>query len=416
MTDTLGIFSGAIRSAFNRVPVPFVSRSSGGRLVRGFGDYGRRAQLSTTEVNSDLYSIVNRTSTSTAAVNWRLYRTAASGKTEDREEVLKHQALRVWKKPNNFYTGREFVEAGQQHNDLTGETWWVVERASIPGYGPVTFPTGMWVVRPDRMVPIPDVDDFLAGYMYIGPSGEEVALTVDQVILTKIPSPLDPYRGMGPVQSLMLTLEGAQAAEAYDAAFFTNGAMPGGLLKTPNMLGDGDFNRISSRWREQHKGTENAHRVAILEGGLDFTPVTYSRKDMQRIESDAVTSDKIKRAFGISGFALGQLEDANRASSEAASAWFAQNLTVPRLDRIKDALNYTYLPMFGDTASGLEFDYDNPVEPDQDTKNATLQAQTEAYAKLIAAGVDPADAARVCGLPEMRILPASVPATVGAAA
>lgn len=410
MSDTFGV----LRGIFNRAPVPFVSRSGGGLSLRAWGDFGRRSQLAASEVNSDLYSIVHRTSTSTAAVNWRLYRSSPSGLAEDRVEVLKHQALRVWKRPNDFWTGREFVEAGQQHNDLTGETWWVVERASITGYGELAFPTGMWVVRPDRMVPIPSPTDYLSGYMYVGPSGEEVALTRDQVIQTKIPSPLDPYRGLGPVQALMLTLEGAQAAEAYDAAFFTNGAMPGGLLRTPNMLSDPDFNRIASRWRDQHKGTENAHRVAILEGGLDFTAVTYSRKDMQRTESAGVTSDKIKRAFGISGFALGELQDANRAAAEAASAWFAQNLTIPRLDRLKDALNYQFLPLFGDTGTGLEFDYDNPVEPDQATQNETLTAKTAAYRELVDAGVEPDDAARTVGLPTMRHRPAPTPAGVAA--
>lgn len=393
MTDTLGIIGGI----FAKTPVPFAPRWV---TSRGWGgNYTRRGQLGTTETNSDLYSIVNRTSTSTAAVNWRLWRVSDTGKAEDRTEVTRHQALKVWKRPNNFWTGREFVEAGQQHQDLTGETWWVVERDAL-GFG---IPTGMWVVRPDRMTPVPSPDDYLAGYLYRSPDGEEVALTLDQVIFTKTPSPLDPYRGLGPVASLMLTLEGEQAAEQYNSVFYRNSAQPGGVLTTPEMLGDTDYTRIRDRWAEQHKGVENAHRVAILEGGLAFTPITYTRKDMQAAETAKVGPDKIKRAFGISGFAIGELENANRASSEAASAWFAQNLTVPRLDRIRDALNFQYLPLFGTAGQGVEFDYDSPVEPDQDTKNATLTAQAEAYTKLITAGVDPADAARVCNLPDMRV-------------
>ena len=41
MTDTIGLAAKGLRSLFNRTPVPFVSRT--GSLLRGFGDYGRRA-------------------------------------------------------------------------------------------------------------------------------------------------------------------------------------------------------------------------------------------------------------------------------------------------------------------------------------------------------------------------------------
>lgn len=402
---TFDMAAGALSRILARTPVPFSGRNGRG-TSGGWGarDYSKRAQMATVFDNSDLFSIVNRTSTSTAAVNWRLWRSSPSGRAEDRVEIPKggHQALRVWQKPNDFYTGREFTEAGVQHIDLTGETWWVVERGSVPGFGALSFPTAMWVVRPDRMTPVPSREEFLSGYMYTGPDGEEVALTIDQVIVQKMPNPLDPYRGLGPVQSLLLTIDGEQAMAEWNANFYRNSAQPGGVLKVPGFLSDPQFDKLRDRWNDQHKGVSNAHRVAILEGGLDWVPRAYSQREMQVAETANVTPDKIKRAFGISGFALGELQDANRAAAEAASVWFSQNLTVPRLDRIKDALNFQYLPMFGDTTRGLEFDYDSPVEPDQSSQNETLTARTEAYAKLVAAGVTPKDAAKTVGLPEMQ--------------
>lgn len=409
MTTTLDMLAQGIRSFRNSVPTPFVGRSA--PMTGLYRRDDKRGQQAATGGNSTLYSVVNRTSTSTAAVNWRLWKKTRSGLDEDRIEITSHQALRVWKKPNNFFTGREFVEAGQQHNDLTGETWWVIERGEIPGYGQVSFPTAMWVVRPDRMVPIPSRTDYLAGYMYVGPDGEEIALTLDQVIQTKIPSPLDPYRGMGPVQSLMTTLDAQYYSAEWNAAFFANSAMPGGVLSVPGnvMMNRPAWEQLRERWVEQHKGVGNAHRVAILEAGMTFTPIASSMKDMQFAELEKIGQDKILRAFGMAGFAIGDLEDANRASSEAAADWFAANLTVPRLDRIKDALNFRFLPMFGDPRA-LEFDYDSPVEPDQEQEDKTLTAKTAAYKVLIDAGVEPADAAKVTGLPEMKHAPKPAPA------
>ncbi|WP_377271917.1 phage portal protein [Peterkaempfera sp. SMS 1(5)a] len=379
-------------------PVPFAAHGQRAPLgILGGGLAGARAQLRAMGQVGTLFSIVNRTSTSTSRVNWRLYRKAKSGRPEDRVEVTSHAALDLWNRPNRFFTRQEFVETEQQHIDLTGEGWWVLARSPRS-----TIPLEMWPVRPDRMEPVPDPEHYLTGYIYTSPGGERVPLGLDEVIQIRMPNPEDVYRGMGPVQAILHDLDATRYSAAWNANFFRNSAEPGGIVQVPNNLTDEDFNQLRARWNEQHRGVAAAHRVAILEGGMQWIDRKLSQRDMQFAELRDVSSKVIREAFGMPAFALGEVQDVNRASAEASDVWFAKELTVPRLERFKGALNNDLLPMYGPTGEGLEFDYDTPVPADREADAADLTSRANAASTLIAVGLAADEVLPACGLPDMR--------------
>lgn len=375
-------------------PVPFSSRAQS--HAWGFGSRrDAHAQMAAMGSVGTLFSIVNRTSNATSQVEWKLWRKAASGRKEDRVEVTSHAALDLWLKPNPFMPRQEFVEVVQQHIDLTGEGWWVVGRhAASP------IPLELWPVRPDRITPIPDPDTYLRGYMYQAPDGQQIALELDQVIQLRMPNPLDPYRGMGPVQSILTDLDATRYSAEWNKNFFLNSAEPGGIIEVPNALSDPDFDQLRSRWNEQHRGVANAHRVAILEHGK-WVDRKFTQRDMQFAELRSVSRDVIREAFGMPAFALGEVADVNRATAEASAAWFDANITVPRLERIKGALNHDLLPMFGPTTQGLEWDYENPVADDRELAARELTAKAAAARELIDAGAYGPEVLAALDLPEI---------------
>jgi HK97 family phage portal protein len=400
----LGSLANAAARRTAEMPIPYTGRSASktsffGRLT------GAEAQLRAMSSVGTLFAIVDRTSNATALVEWKLWRKAKSGRDEDRVEVTAHAALDLWNKPNPFMPRQEYVETSTQHYDLTGETWWVIARAS--GY---TIPLEMWPVRPDRMTPVPDRERFLAGYIYTSPDGEQVPLGLDEVIQIRRPNPMDPYRGLSPVLSILPDLDTARYSAEWARAFFINSAQPGGIIELPSSLDDNEFNQLRERWNEQHRGVGNAHRVAILEMGK-WVDRTISQRDMQFVELRGVTRDAIREAYGISKSALGDFEDVNRAASLTAKAWFAEQITIPRLERIKAALNHDLLPMFGPTTQGLEFDYCNPVPADPEVESTQLTARANAAAALRTAGWEPAGVLSAVGLPEIPFSgPAAAPA------
>jgi HK97 family phage portal protein len=385
-------------------PVPYAARRSDVAYPWSTPT-GQEAQMRAMGAVGTLFAIVNRTSTAVAAVNWRLFRKAASGRAEDRVEVTRHAALDLLDNPNPFCTRQELFEVGQQHVDLTGEGWWVVARNPA---APL-LPLELWPVRPDRMTPVPSPTDYLAGYVYTGPEGQRIPLARGDVIFVRMPNPLDPYRGMGPVQSILATLESNSAMIEWNRNFFRNSAEPGGIIEVEKRLSDDEFTEMNTRWAEQHRGVSNAHRVAVIEQGK-WIDRNVSQRDMQFIEGLGVSKDLIREAFGMPKFAVGDVSDVNRATAEASKAWFAEQITVPRLERWQQALNSDLLPMFGPGAAGLEFDYDTPVTEDEAAENAELTAKSNAAKTFIEVGFTALSVVEALGLPATLVWEKPAPA------
>jgi len=41
-------------------------------------------------------------------------------------------------------------------------------------------------------------------------------------------------------------------------------------MKYDHVLEDDEFKRVTSRWREQHQGVAQAHRIAVIEDGAEW--------------------------------------------------------------------------------------------------------------------------------------------------
>jgi HK97 family phage portal protein len=382
---------------FNQTPVPLAARRSGGGAMLGAGGTasGFEAQLRSFTTNGTINGIVSRTSTAVSQVDWHLYRKAKSGKKEDRVEVTNHAAWDLWNKPNGFMPRQEFVEVTQQYIDLAGESPWVIaydKRAK-------NLPLELWPVRPDRMEPDPDPKKFLLGWNYRSPEdGQLINLGLKEVIHLRTPNPLDPYRGCSPIATLLITLGRTAAAQRWNLNFFANSARPGGIIQVPKRLSDDEFDELTMRWNEQHRGVGNAHKVAVLEHG-EWKELGFSIKDLQVTELRESDRDEILEAFGFPRVMLGIDQDSNRAAAQAAEYIFAKWLTVPRLERIRGALNNDLLPLYGDTARDLEFDFDSPVPADEEAENASRDSRIAAAVALIEQGAEPEATLKAFDLP-----------------
>ena len=393
----LGDLGHGLRNLTNRSPIAHAPGAGRSGLISSIvRPAGQEAQMRAMGGSSTLYAIVDRITTTYAGVEWKLYRSAKSGRDEDRVEVTSHAALDLWNRPNAHMTGPSFRESAQQHEELTGEQWWVIGHHENS-----TLPLELWPVRPDRMEPVPDADEFIVGYVYSGPSGERVPLGVDDVIFLRRPNPLDPFRGMGVVQTILMDIDATRASAEWNANFFRNSAEPGGVVEVDRRLSDDEFTEFRTRWSEQHRGVSNAHRVALLENGLKWVDRKYSMRDMQFTELRGVNREIIREAFGFPKPMLGATDDVNRANAEAAAYVFARWLIQPRLERVREMLNTRLLPMYGTTGTGLEFDFVNPVPEDAEAEANVLHKRALATATLQNAGYAAADILKATDLPDM---------------
>jgi HK97 family phage portal protein len=389
------------------VPFPHAWNNQGGQLY-GSGLQDRFTQLQSMGGTGTLFAIIQLLSTGAQATgSWKMFAKTADGRvrysshdkgSDQRPEVLRHAALDLWNRPNPFMTGEMFREIGWQYMELVGEWYWVLNRGP-DGTG---IPIEMWPVRPDRMEPVPHPKNFLSGWVYTGPNGEMVPLLASEVIQLRYPNPMDPYRGMSAVQSLLADIDSAKYTAEWSRNFFLNSATPGGVVTFAKRLSDPEFTEFTTRWREQHQGVARGHRVGVLEQGATWTPNTYTMHDMQFVELRNLSREVIREAYRIHQAMLGNSTDVNRANAQTAQEVHVAWHEIPRLKRQRTVLNNMFLPMYGSTAHNREFDFDDPSPTSANDANDELTTKSKALALLVDAGFHPEDACEVVGLPNMR--------------
>jgi HK97 family phage portal protein len=355
-------------------------------------------------MSGTIYGIVSLLAESAATPPWKLYKkppqdgrvryTTGDKGSDQRTQVVQHAAIQLWNNPNSWHSGFEFREGSNQHEELTGETFWILDTEA-------GFPTSMWYVRPDRMEPVPDPDRFLVGWIYTGPDGTQVPLKDSEVILEKRPSPLDPYRGAGPVASILPNIQQQRYATEYQRNLFLNGADPGGVITVPNRLTEPQFDELINRWRESHRGVARAGQVGVLEDGMTWEPNAHTNKDMEYGQLRLANRDELREAWRIHKAMMGSSDDVNRANAQTAEETFVDWQMLPRLNRRRDTLNSKLLPLFGGADKTVEFDYDDPSKTNAEGAAAELLSKSQSAAALVAAGYDPHDVLETVGLPDM---------------
>lgn len=366
------------------------------------------AQLDAFSGVGTLFACVHRIESATGKTEWKLYRKKSDKRrvlgpsTDTRVEILpgQHPALDLWNQPNPFMTRQRFVSTFMNYLLLAGDATWYCSVNETSG----TMLGGeLWPLRPDRVTMAGDpLLGAVSGLVYRNGNGEQIPLELEEFIQIQYgTNPKNALRGLAPVAAILTDLGADQAAAAYNAIFFHNNASPNGVIEVPGSLSDEAFTRLQMQWREQHQGVHNSHRAGILEGGMTWKDTSYSMKDMLFPEMRELTSKLALMAFGMSKTMIGQTEDVNRATAEIAKAVFYEQVVDEMNDKIKEALNTQFLPMFGPLGEGVEFDYVSDAPEDAETANAERTSKVNAFVQLINAGVDPEEAAEVCGLPPM---------------
>jgi HK97 family phage portal protein len=383
----------------NKLPVPVVATSQRYAFLDSTGssaDGGdKEAQAGAMTANGTLFAIVGGISFDVSAVQWKLWRKAASGKVEDRTEVTSHPSIDLFDQPNPFMNGQEFFEVVQQHQELTGEGW------SLTSYL-LGLPFELWPVYPHRMLPVPHPTDFLNGYLYLSPDGQKIPLGVKEVSLLRQPHPLNLFRGLSAVQAISADLSAGRAASLWNDRFFRNSAIPGGIIEQDmeaSGLSDDEFARFTQHWREAHQGVDNAHRVAVLEQGMKWVSNSYSLKDLQFTELRGMSRDVVREAYRYPISKLGTVEDVNRANGEAQEARYANDILKPRLVRWRAWRNRKILPLFGGDWRSLEWDFVDPAPDDTEKAAALLTARSTAWKIFVDGGVDGKAAVEALDLP-----------------
>jgi hypothetical protein len=135
-------------------------------------------------------------------------------------------------------------------------------------------------------------------------------------------------------------------------------------------------------------------------------------QDMQFIELRTMNREIIREAYRIHQAMLGISVDVNRANAQTAEEVHVAWHEITRLERTRNVLNEFFLPMFGETGKGVEFDFEDPSPTSANEVNDELTAKTKAAQVLVMAGYEPHAVLECVGLPDMPWVGIPAPAPV----
>ncbi|WP_259493884.1 phage portal protein [Corynebacterium silvaticum] len=205
---------------------------------------------------------------------------------------------------------------------------------------------GLYPLMPNRMTVGRDLDTKQLYYEYQTswdePAGrwERVRLTPQDVL--HIPGlGFDGLVGYSPIAMAKNAIGLAQATEDYGASFFANGAAPGGVLEHPGTIKDPT--RVRESWQATFGGAKNGNKVAVLEEGMKYTPISVSPEQAQFLETRKFQINEIARIFRIPPHMIGDLDKSSFSNIEQQSLEFVKYTLDPWVIRWEQAINKTLL-------------------------------------------------------------------------
>jgi HK97 family phage portal protein len=164
--------------------------------------------------------------------------------------------------------------------------------------------------------------------------------------------------GYSPIAMAKNAIGMAIACEEYGAKFFANGAAPSGVLEHPGTIKDPK--KVRETWQSQFGGSSNAGRVAVLEEGMKYTPISISPEQAQFLETRKFQINEIARIFRIPPHMVGDLEKSSFSNIEQQSLEFVKYTLDPWVIRWEQTLMRSLLSItFAILAFGRNKSNDN---------------------------------------------------------
>jgi len=151
----------------------------------------------------------------------------------------------------------------------------------------------------------------------------------------------DGLLGYSPIALAKNAVGMTMACEEYGASFFANGANPGGVLEHPGTLKDPK--KVRDSWNDVYRGSNNAHKVAVLEEGMKYQQVGIPPEEAQFLETRKFQLNEIARLYRIPPHMIGDLERSSFSNIEQQSLEFVKYTLDPWVVRWEQALKKALL-------------------------------------------------------------------------
>lgn len=339
------------------------TNGSGYRFLFGGSNSGKNVNERSAMQMTAVYACVRILSESIAGLPVHLYQYVDSG---SKQKALEHPLYRLLHdEPNPEMTSFVFRETLMTHLLLWGNAYAQIIRN---GKGQVV---ALYPLMPNRM----SVDRDDKGHLFYqyqmqdsdAPTAKSGTVILKPTDVLHVPGlGFDGLVGYSPIAMAKNAIGLSIATEEYGAKFFANGATPSGILEYPGTVKNPEAIRES--WNAGFGGSSNAHKVAVLEEGMKYTPIAISPNEAQFLETRKFQIDEIARIFRVPPHMVGDLEKSSFSNIEQQSLEFVKYTLEPWIVRWEQSLNRALLSETEKAAYFVKFNVDGLLRGDYQSR------------------------------------------------
>jgi HK97 family phage portal protein len=264
--------------------------------------------------------------------------------------------------PNQYQTSFEWREMMGAHFALRGACY--SEKIGTGGRAV----SALVPLHPDRVTPFRAPDGKLA-FEYLEQNGaSRIILQSEMHWMHLLPLGGDPTKPFSPIALAREAIGLSMATEEHAARLFSNGARPGGILKSKSHLNPEGAKRLKDSWNEIHGGLRNSNKVAVLEDGLEWQALGMTSEDAQFIETRGLQLAEIGRIFGVPAHKFGDLARSTNNNIEHQGIEFVTDTVRPGAVRWEQAMQRDLF--YGKRTHCAAFDLDGLMRGDSAARSA----------------------------------------------
>ena len=270
-------------------------KDSGTVFVFGKANSGEMVDENSAMQIVTVYACVRLLAESVASLPLHLYRVTDNG--IGKEKAKDHPLYKIlYRQANPEMTSFSFRETMMTHLLLWGNAYAQIVRDGKNGI------LGLYPLLPENV----EIDRDDGGNLYYiyhaytdevpGEHDKDIVFQRDEIL--HIPGlGFNGLVGFSPIAMMKNSLGTTLAVEKYGSSFFKNGAQPSGVLEHPGVLKNPE--KIRENWSDVYGGASNAHKVAVLEEGMQYKAISLPPEDSQFLSTRQFGVNEICRIFRV---------------------------------------------------------------------------------------------------------------------
>lgn len=290
-----------------------------------------------------------------------IYRNVAGNDTRKNKIVEDHPFVELLYNPNQFTSYYELMIQTISNLDAWGNCYWYINRGNYTFPNGQKIPTGIQILNHNFIKYTFDSNGYPNGFEYTPyntnmMNNNKISkqyFELNDVIHFKYPGyePNSLY-GLSIIQKNVNAIEIYHYETNYQKSLLKNGGAKSEILKAKKKLSDAQMQELSTKWKDNHSGVNNAGKVLILPEYLEYSnsATSFNPMEIGYLESKKVSKLEILNMFRVHPAMIGDADGVNKANGYIGKNTFLEDVLTPiakMIDaKITQFIKRTYNPKF----------------------------------------------------------------------